>query len=353
MVYADGHAMRLGDMRDAFNRATVTGESVLQMSPEARRELARSALSQLDDFDSSERGVGEKAIQRILQPLFALSGYRLRAEKEEREKYRFDLIGENLLDGGDRLLVEFKFTRDGDQRSMVPEQIRNYVASLAPQDPTRVVMVSNGGFAPGTLERYGDLIGPRLELWGFEDIRRRFEAMLLEEPERDDLLVQVMLEFLDKLALGIADAMIDIRRIEWRDIERLVAHVFRELGYAAALTAASHDGGRDVIVADVNAAELGVFNIEIKHWTEQPVGKREVRRLLEVSLSERRDGALMLATSGVSEAGLKVRTEALTEYLRFGDEEKLALTCRTFAKRRAGLWTTPRPLKSFLVEGTL
>ena len=128
MVYADGHAMRLGDMRDAFNRATVTGESVLQMSPEARREWARSALSQLDDVDSSERGVGEKAIQRILQPLFALSGYRLRAEKEEREKYRFDLIGENLLDGGDRLLVEFKFTRDGDQRSMVPEQIRNYVA---------------------------------------------------------------------------------------------------------------------------------------------------------------------------------------------------------------------------------
>lgn len=125
--------------------------------------------------------------------------------------------------------------------------------------------------------------------------------MLLGQDKRDDALIVAMVEFLDKRALGIAEASIDLRAVKWRDLERLVGHVLREPGYAVAVTNASHDGGRDLIVADVNAQPLGVYNIEIKHSTEKLVGAREVRRLLAVSLQERRDGALMLAMSGVAE----------------------------------------------------
>ncbi len=339
-------------MKDAFRRATATGEAVLQMSKQAKRELAQSALERLDNLDVTSQTAGAQSMQGILQPLFALSGYRLRAEKERVGKHRFDLIGENLVDGDDRLLVDFKFVRDDTPRSMVPNQILNFVEAIAPSDPTRVIMVSNAGFPSATQQRYANLVGPRLELWDFDDIRKRFETILTEKSERDDLLVQIMLDFLDKLALGIADQAIKLRQIEWRDVERLVAHVLRELGYAAALTNASHDGGRDIIVADINAKKLGVFNIEVKHWAEQAVGSKEVRRLLEVSLNEQRDGALMLATSGVGKAGLRVRTETMTDFLRFGDDEKIALTCRSFAQKRAGLWVAPRPLKSFLFEAT-
>lgn len=106
-------------------------------------------------------------------------------------------------------------------------------------------------------------------------------------------------------------------------------------------------------MGDFNAEGLGVYNIEIKHWlTDQP-GKSQVRRLLEVSLREGRTGALLLATSGVAPAALRARGEVYTDYLRLGAEEKIVTTCRTFAQKRDGLWSGPRPFKTFVMEGTI
>lgn len=71
-------------LRGAFGRATARGETALTMSQNERRELARSALRQRERFDPSSGRVGQDAMQRIVQPLFALFGYRLRAEAERR-----------------------------------------------------------------------------------------------------------------------------------------------------------------------------------------------------------------------------------------------------------------------------
>lgn len=321
------------------------------MSLDARRELARSALERLDDFAPTSSRAGGDAMQRIVQPLFALSGYRLREEEVRRGRLRFDLIGDNLIGGDDRVLVDFAFTRSSEGRG-VPGAVLEFVQALPAADPTRVIVIGNRLPSDATIRTYRRHAGPRLELWSFDDIRRSFETMLLDGGERHDVLISVMVEFLDKLALGIAEASIDLRRVEWRDLERMIGHVLRELGYAVAVTNASHDGGRDIIVADVNAQPLGVYNIEVKHWTEKVVGEREVRRLLDVSLQERRDGALMLATSGVGASGLRVRSESMVNYLRFGQDRKITLTCRSFARRHAGLWVAPQPFKTFLLDET-
>jgi G:T-mismatch repair DNA endonuclease (very short patch repair protein) len=44
--------------------------------------------------------------------------------------------------------------------------------------------------------------------------------------------------------------------------------------------------------------------------------------------------------------------ELHTDYLRFGDEQKMVMTCRTFAQKRGGLWSGPRPFKTYLIEDT-
>lgn len=339
-------------LRNTFRRTSVTGETALTMSANDRRELARSALQQLQCFDSDSDRAGEQAMQRILQPLFALSGYRLRAEAVHRDQLRFDLVGENLVGGDDRVLVDFKFTKSMTGRS-VPQTILEFVEQLSPDDQTRVIVIGNRAFPEPSIRLYRQQFGPRLELWSFDDIRESFQTMLLDQDQHDSTLVAILIDFLDKLALGIAEAEVELRQVEWRDLERMIGHVLRELGYAVTVTNSSHDGGRDIIVADVNAQPMGVYNIEVKHWTEKCVGEREVRRLLEVSLQEKRDGALMLATSGVAPTGLQVRTESMVDYLRFGRDCKIMLTCRSFARRRAGLWAAPRPFKTFLVEQTL
>ena len=339
-------------LRNTFSRASVTGETALTMSENDRRELARSALQQLEGFDPDSDKAGEHAMQRILQPLFALSGYRLRAEAVQRDQLRFDLVGENIIGGDDRILVDFKFTKSKTGR-FVPQTILDFVEQLPPDDQTRVIVIGNTALPEPSNHVYRREFGPQLELWSFDDIRESFQTILLDQGDHDNKLVAILIDFLDKLALGIADAEIELRQVEWRDLERMIGHVLRELGYAVTVTNSSHDGGRDIIVADVNAQPMGIYNIEVKHWTEKCVGEREVRRLLEVSLQEKRDGALMLATSGVGPTGLRVRTESMIDYLRFGRDSKIMLTCRSFARRRAGLWAAPRPFKTFLVEQTL
>lgn len=173
-----------------------------------------------------------------------------------------------------------------------------------------------------------------------------------EDRQRLDLVATLMLDLVENLALAIGRAQAELRQIEWRILEHMIAYVLSELGYAVTLTRGARDGGKDVIVADFTGEGLAVYNIEIKHWTADVVGKAQVDRLLEVSVREGRDGALLLATSGVGPAAIRARGELHTDYLRFGDEQKMVMTCRTFAQKRGGLWSGPRPFKTYVLDGT-
>lgn len=74
---------------------------------------------------------------------------------------------------------------------------------------------------------------------------------------------------------------------------------------------------------------------------------------LDVTLHERRDGALLLATSGYMAAAVDARGELHTNYLRFGDGDKIAMTCRNFARKRDDLWMAPQPFKTFMLDSTV
>lgn len=307
-----------------------------------------SLLREYDDWENYEEG--GTMMHRVLQPYFALSGYKLRAEPEVANSHQFDLVGENILAGDDRILVDYKFNREGSPRSLIPNGIIEFVANLSPSDVSRVIMVSPQGFDANINTINQRSAGPRLELWSFDDVRTRLVNLRDSKPV-EDRYVELVLDFIDKLALAIACEELDLDSLEWREVERLVAHVLAELGYATHLTEGSNDGGRDVIVVDVQQHGIPVFNIEVKHWKSKQVGKKETKRVIEVALRERRDGAVLWASSGAGNAAIEARSESHVDYLHFADADKLSMACRTFARKRGGLWSGVRPFQSFIIDG--
>lgn len=339
-------------IRDSFARAALTGPHAMSLAPQERQRIARECITSLDHLEETDNHIGETAISLIMQPLFALSGYKLQAQPVKRDHHTFDLEATNIIGGDDHILVDYKFNREGKPRTLIPASILDILTGLTPADPTRAIMLSPEGFDWKATSTPLRRVGPRLELWSFKDVRSRLEGLLADGYEQLDIVVKLVLDMVENLALAIARSEANLRQVEWRDLERMIAHVLSELGYAVTLTRSARDGGKDVIVADFTGNGLAVFNIEIKHWTTERIGAAEVRRLLDVSVREGRDGALLLATSGVGPAAVSARGELQTQYLRFGSERKMVMTCRALAQKRGGLWTGPRPFRTYLLEDT-
>ncbi|WP_299736450.1 restriction endonuclease [uncultured Roseobacter sp.] len=339
-----------GRLRDTFSRSSMSSDQALAMNTQDQTETINRCLSILSEYEDWENyEEGGTMMHRVLQPYFALSGYKLRAEPEVANKHQFDLVGDNILKGDDRILVDYKFNREGSPRSLIPNAIIDFVTNLSPSDVSRVIMVSPEGFDANISAVSTRNAGPRLELWSFADVKERLVALRDAQPV-EDAYVDLVLDFIDKLALAIAQEELDLHRLEWREVERLIAHVLAELGYATHLTRGGNDGGRDVIVADVQQSGVPVFNIEVKHWLSAQVGKKETKRVIEVALRERRDGAVLWASSGVSQAAIEARSESHVDYLHFANGDKLSLACRSFARKRGGLWSGVRPFQSFILD---
>jgi len=339
-----------GALRTTFQRSVISDGQSLNLNTADRAKVINDCLLLLennDDWENYEEG--GTMMHRVLQPYFALSGYRLRAEPEVAHSHKFDLVADNMLDGNDRILVDYKYNREGIPRSLIPSRILDFVTNLSASDVHRVIMVCPAGFDAKLATAKTRMVGPRIELWSFADVRERLIALRDAQPV-DDGYVALVQEFVAKLALAIAQDELDLRQIEWRQVEQLVAHILAELGYATHLTNASHDGGRDVIVADVHQSGTPVFNIEVKHWTKSQVGRKETQRVIEVALRERRDGAVLWATNGVGQAAIEARSESQLDYLHFADGEKLSMACRTFARKRGGLWSGMRPFQSYILD---
>lgn len=211
------------NLRDHFSRAAMNGPQMLTMSLDQRRRILRECLQRLDAFDECQQTAGERAMALILQPLFALSGYKLKAEPVEKGTHRFDLVATNFIGGDDRILVDFTFNRDALPRSMVPAKIHEMLASLGADDPTRIIMVSASGYQPRTIQSVRERFGPRLELWSFDDVRLHLKALGEDiEGHRMDIVARLVLDFVEKLALAIARAQAELRHVEWRALEQMM-----------------------------------------------------------------------------------------------------------------------------------
>lgn len=159
--------------------------------------------------------------------------------------------------------------------------------------------------------------------------------------------------FLAELAKLVSLQPETLDRIEWRDLERLLATVLEGLGFNVELTPSSKDGGKDIVVSCRISARTFTYFVEVKHWrSRKRVGPTVLTDFLRVLVREQQDAGLLLSTYGYSAPALELLAEVDRERLRIGDKEKMVSLCKTYTKLQSGLALPSEVLPLLLFDGT-
>lgn len=84
-----------------------------------------------------------------------------------------------------------------------------------------------------------------------------------------------------------------IRKLSWREFERLMGEAFRRQGYSVVDTGPGPDGGYDLVLRKDGLK----YYVQCKHWKSRQIGVTVVRELFGVMASRQIDGGFVV-TSG-------------------------------------------------------
>lgn len=101
---------------------------------------------------------------------------------------------------------------------------------------------------------------------------------------------------MEKWSLG------QLQEIEPYNFEKLLAQLFRKMGYAVEETQYSHDRGIDLIIRVVHFGLSHSWIVQAKRYTE-PVGVKAVREYSSLRYRDRVDGVIIVATSSFTREG--------------------------------------------------
>ena len=287
----------------------------------------------------------------VLQRIFFREAFEVRMDQRFAERrYAFQLV--DLDQRRPDVFVDFGYTVEG-QAAMIPGPIVDAIEKSAAASHTPSFLVlRNQPLAAGSLAAYGTY-GKRLRFLDFDSLKGyASEAFAMAEHRDTHRALVIIRDMIEHLIAAVAAQDIEIAEIEWRDMERLVHQTLRGLGFHAHMTAPANDGGRDILACDIRIDDVHWYNIEIKHWRDRSVGRREVTATLETAIFEGRRGALLLSARPPGAAALSVRTEVHRDFLRFGSEEKIVQSCRHYVSRDCALWKPLGGLRGFLFDRT-
>lgn len=319
----------------------------------------RNVKQILDDLENgssrSERPAdAERRLSDAVRPILESQGWGV-VWTDEAHENEIDIIGTKLaaIDGEkERTLgVELRLTPEPFLEASV---VRRMVGAAAEGGLDDYLLVSNRkptGQAAQVLRQAGAM---KLAFADFHDLRSwiaRIERELAVAPMRVTTAVQTMVR---ELARAVSDEPGVFRTIVWPDVERMIATILADLGFAVVHTRLSQDGGKDIIVEIKDTAEPKTYIIEIKHWScGKRVQGKHLAYFLSVVANEKHESGLFLSTSGY--AGNAFEAIATMEHnrLHLGGEDKIVTLCKTYAKSHEGLWNTPSALAEIFFEGTL
>lgn len=305
-----------------------------------------------------ERHEIKTALMEVFEPLLSADGYTL-GNPSDTTGVTLDFIAVKEASGASE-----KYTVGGEFKLYDPEQAVDIEADrlpghvlamplLATPRIDRALLFVNTSFTPAERAKAERLAGD-VDLIDLDALT----AWASRSDDRTDVVAaevhQIIQEVSGTFARLIAADPRVLDHLEWRDVERMVAEVFRGLGFSVELTPSAKDGGKDIVLEYLVRGSRATYVVEIKHWRSgSRVGIGALRDFLSVVVREKRTGGLFLSTYGYCDNAFAQLTEIDRHKLRLGQQEKVVALCRTYVKAQSGIWSPPQDLTEVLYEGTL
>lgn len=277
---------------------------------------------------------------------------------EKDKALRGNLLISDLLQEGECQIDEVcrvqlsPFTGTVEPNGLIKEEILNNICFIGQ------IFLENGGVYPSVMTH-------QLFSAALNDIRLgrgvnrglgkvKSSKMFRNDHFYEDLLIDpienILRECGDKLIRQIANEAKCLDEIEWRDLERIMAQVFEEIGFKVILMAGSKDGGKDIVLFCLSSDRIdGVFGlkkyyVELKHWRSgKAVSEKPIQKLLEISAKEEATGAALFSTSGfasqISEKGIDTRK------MRLQDIVAIRKLCQFYIASKTGDLQTTKTLE--------
>ncbi|MCB9779726.1 MAG: restriction endonuclease [Alphaproteobacteria bacterium] len=300
----------------------------------------------------------EKLVTQLIEQLIGISGFSVTREAV-LSPYGFDIIARRATGA----VVGFE-VKSGDipVGASVVDEFRAILRRGARKE--QAILISTGGYssearraidaAPDGAVQFLDL--ESLGTWATQVLRSIESETLAHNAGRPAAIVELIIgEAIRRLIEAVAHDPEVLHHVEWRQVEQIVAAVLESLGFEVELTRSAKDGGRDVVAWCTEAGTSIRYLIEVKHWTGRSrPGRREVRKLLHVTVSEAATAGVLLSSNGVAASAFEGLAEADLRLLRFGGKDKLEALCRLYGRRSGGLWLPVIESPSLaLLEGLL
>ena len=294
----------------------------------------------------------EDLLLGILIPMLGEDGYQVQQTVPGRDS-GVDFLAqrrESSAFQGATLAIEYKHRA---RRPVGMDAIRQVLGAAVIGGFDRAMVVCNTRFsaaARATAERELPL---RVELIDLDALKAWWARIEIDASIDTQQIVEILKTVSWRLAKLIAENPENLRLLEWRKLEELMAEVLEGIGFEVELTPGSKDGGKDLVLRCNLAGAEHSYVVEVKHWRSmQRVGQSAAKDFLKVVVAESRDGGLFLSTYGFCNNAFEALSEIERTRLRFGDREKIVSLCRTYLKAESGIWSPPELLPTVLFEET-
>ena len=286
----------------------------------------------------------ELALVKILTPLLTAENYTVTYQDGPRDM-DIDFLAEK---DNTKVGIQYKHYRN----KINSAEVYKVIGAAVVNKLDKTILLTNSSFSnqARTAAQATDPVA--VELMDIEDLKRW--ASKIEADYEEENAYTVLKAYVTKLIELISKDNRTLDQIEWRTLEHVIAEVFDGLGFKTTLTPSSKDGGKDIILECKLNEENKSYIIEIKHWRcGQRVGEGKIREFLQVITKEQRDAGMFLSTYGFVDNAIGSLTQIDREKVKFGTETNMAMLCKTYIKKKSGLWQCENELSEILFQDTI
>jgi hypothetical protein len=239
------------------------------------------------------------------------------------------------------------------QQALQVDQVQALIRSASTADCDRLLLVSASGFSRPALQVAEHFDPIAIELMDLERLRAWTVGLGAAENAQASCAV-VAGDLCSRLATRMASDPALLDRMAWRDLEKLLRDILKEIGLDVTLTRASKYGGDDLVARFHAESATSMFYAEVKHWKDgvRP-GQRGLRDFIKVLIQDQAERGLLLSPSGLPTNAFEGLAEIGQHRIRGKDGAKGWNLCRIYARARAGLWSPNDHLEDVVFEETL